>query len=248
MKLKKKYTLPLSFAYKKIWGEYPDGKPVDQLDRFKTRKFNCLANPEMIKQSFFDDYAAFRRIDDSKSKVYYFPPLFQSTYCHVHRETRIPDSLFTSLFDEESFQKLFWLVRGGALLTEDQTWEFTLEAFRRAVPEDWPRNGELNLPMVRLLRIIDGFQKWPTDCRKAEVSRLQKLIDDAPKTNGFEPLINKLGFISSQIATPRLFDLVTDPDVPWSPCRVPEALMPEKVVNDRGGYYAKRLKYVRGGH
>lgn len=61
------------------------------------------------------------------------------THLEVHPGTKIPVSLLSGPFETdegsidmgvEKMQRLFWLVRGGACLQEDQTWEATREGFQ----------------------------------------------------------------------------------------------------------------------
>lgn len=61
------------------------------------------------------------------------------THLEVHPGTKIPTSLLSGPFESdhraidlgvEKMQRLFWLVRGGACLQEDQTWESTRTGFQ----------------------------------------------------------------------------------------------------------------------
>ena len=61
-------------------------------------------------------------------------------HLEVHPGTRIPGDLLSGPFESdggtidvgtEKMQRLFWLVRGGACLQEDQTWEVTREGFKQ---------------------------------------------------------------------------------------------------------------------
>lgn len=61
------------------------------------------------------------------------------THLEVHPGTNIPTSLLSGPFESddgsidvgvEKMQRLFWLVRGGACLQEDQTWEATRAGFQ----------------------------------------------------------------------------------------------------------------------
>lgn len=62
------------------------------------------------------------------------------THLEIHPGTKIPTALLSGPFGSdggaidvgvEKMQRLFWLVRGGACLQEDQTWEATREGFRQ---------------------------------------------------------------------------------------------------------------------
>jgi hypothetical protein len=62
------------------------------------------------------------------------------THLEVHPGTKIPTALLAGPFESdhgaidvgvEKMQRLFWLVRGGTCLQEDQTWEATREGFQR---------------------------------------------------------------------------------------------------------------------
>ncbi|KAG8167738.1 hypothetical protein KVR01_003427 [Diaporthe batatas] len=61
------------------------------------------------------------------------------THLEIHPGTKIPLTLLSGPFESEDgaitlgvekMQRLFWLVRGGACLKEDQTWESTREGFQ----------------------------------------------------------------------------------------------------------------------
>lgn len=62
------------------------------------------------------------------------------THLEIHPGTKIPTTLLSGPFESEDgtitmgvekMQRLFWLVRGGACLQEDQTWEPTREGFQQ---------------------------------------------------------------------------------------------------------------------
>lgn len=62
-----------------------------------------------------------------------------SSHLEVHPGTSIPDDLLSGPFEsedgdvqvgEEKMLRLFWLVRGGACLQQDQMWEVTRQGFR----------------------------------------------------------------------------------------------------------------------
>ncbi|KAK7742877.1 Eisosomes component [Diaporthe eres] len=61
------------------------------------------------------------------------------THLEVHLGTKVPTSLLSGPFESdegsiemgiEKMQRLFWLVRGGACIQEDQTWEATRTGFQ----------------------------------------------------------------------------------------------------------------------
>lgn len=63
-------------------------------------------------------------------------------HLEVHPGARIPVTLLSGPFESddgaitpgaEKMQRLFWLVRGGACLQEDQTWEVTREGFKQVL-------------------------------------------------------------------------------------------------------------------
>ncbi|KAI1779169.1 hypothetical protein F4818DRAFT_403546 [Hypoxylon cercidicola] len=165
--------LNLSLFHSKIWGQFDDST----VNQAKNEIINCLMYPEKVRQCFFDDYAAFRRVEVQKWDISYF---FRNerdimTYCHVHRATRIPDSLLTMPLDDESLQKLFWLLRSGASLAADQTWELTLQTFHYAVPLELPSSGQLNLTVVRILTLLGAFEMWPRHILAQERDRITSL-------------------------------------------------------------------------
>ncbi|KAI1760572.1 hypothetical protein GGR53DRAFT_509143, partial [Hypoxylon sp. FL1150] len=151
---------------------------VSSLDRnfTKSERVNCLLNPQKMTQLFHGDYAAFRRAEHQETPEpsghpFLIEPLMTS-YIHVHRYTRIPDSLFAPPWNEDSLQKLFWLLRSGAQLADDQTWELTLQAFHHAVPLELPDNGQVNLTIVRMLALLEVFEEWPKHILSQERSRI----------------------------------------------------------------------------
>lgn len=120
---------------------------------------------------FQHDYDAFCTQTDHDS-----PPLQAgSSWLEVHHETNIPDELLTGPWNEAATQKLFWLVRAGARLSHDQTWETTLEGYHNATRSSTASNGDtINLPVVRLLLTLGG-DHWPKYVADSELQKLQDM-------------------------------------------------------------------------
>ncbi|KAI1804799.1 hypothetical protein F4811DRAFT_518494 [Daldinia bambusicola] len=159
------------FQHLRIWGD-PDN-PANAMQKDDS----YLVDPQEASRCFFHDYAAFRAI---REHIGYYVRTFAepspSTFLQVHKDTCMPDSLFASPYTDESLQKLFWLVRGGARLSPDQTWELTLQAFRDAVPETLPHAGEVNLIMVRLLFTLGAYRSWPEYVVDEEEDRIHSIL------------------------------------------------------------------------
>ncbi|KAI0848471.1 hypothetical protein F5Y00DRAFT_238409 [Daldinia vernicosa] len=159
---------PFHFQHVRIWGD-PDN-PANIMAKDDSN----VVDSQEASRCFFHDYAAFRAIEEHNG--YYLRTFrnrsIQSTFLQVHKDTRIPDSLFTSPHSDEKIQKLFWLVRGGARLSPDQTWELTLQSFRDAVPETLPHVGKVNITMIRLLYILGAYQTWPEYVSNDETGRM----------------------------------------------------------------------------
>ncbi|OTA54629.1 hypothetical protein K449DRAFT_389084 [Hypoxylon sp. EC38] len=178
-----------------LWGD-PHNERNVKLDP----EDGMLINPKKASDCFWHDYAAFRRIDLLNHEnlewfarerlegnpAYEFQPLLQ-----VHPKTRIPDSLLDpSTWNQEAFQKLFWLVRAGAELSPDQTWEVTLPAFRHIAPMRQsrtslvrtPRPDKVNLAAVRLFDYLEVYDNWPMGTVQEEAriwDREGRLVDYA---------------------------------------------------------------------
>lgn len=105
------------------------------------------------------------------------------SHVEVHPGTYIPDDLLAGPFmdedgnyqiGEEKMRRLFWLVRGGACLQEDQTWEVTLGGFYAMLrmlnvrdpetvdDEDMTRRRQLVWQLYALFSILGVFEyQWP---------------------------------------------------------------------------------------
>lgn len=105
-------------------------------------------------------------------------------HLEVHPGTTIPDALLSGPFEsdvdgsiavgEEKVRRLFWLVRGGARLQEEQTWEVTrdgcnamLELIRGSTSDaisesDAERRMSLAMQFFVLFQVLRVFRKqWP---------------------------------------------------------------------------------------
>ncbi|KAI1662847.1 hypothetical protein F4813DRAFT_342136 [Daldinia decipiens] len=163
---------PFHLQHIRIWGD-PDN-PANAM----TKDYSNIVDSQKASRCFFHDYAAFRTIEEHIGyylRTFYTQPI-NPTFLEVHKDTRIPDSLFTSPYSDDKIQKLFWLVRGGARLSPDQTWELTLQSFRDAVPETLPHVGKVNLTMIRLLYTLGAYQTWPEHVSTDEADRIYSIL------------------------------------------------------------------------
>ncbi|KAI1504995.1 hypothetical protein F5X99DRAFT_405630 [Biscogniauxia marginata] len=144
------------FEHIKIWGD-PESLDTDTL----VETSNSVQGG---RHYFFHDYNAFREVERLNQ-----PDLVAKfrhgqepvAWIEVHPDTRIPDHLLTGPWNEEALQKLFWLVRAGARLSPDQTWELTLQGFQNAVTNTESPTGSLNLTVLRLFDTLKAFETWP---------------------------------------------------------------------------------------
>ncbi|KAI1379858.1 hypothetical protein F4677DRAFT_442054 [Hypoxylon crocopeplum] len=169
---------PFHVQHVRIWGD------PDDLTKAGVADDDVLIDPKKASLCFLHDYAAFRRIelinDEEKDRLKYAGE--DATFFLVHKDTRIPTSLLTSPWDDEVRQKLFWLVRGGARLAEDQTWEDTLQGYHHAVPtfsavdSITPDSITPDHTAVRLLDVLNAFRNWPTSHLMKEFQRIQPAL------------------------------------------------------------------------
>ncbi|KAK9414263.1 hypothetical protein SUNI508_02362 [Seiridium unicorne] len=150
------------FQHQKLWG---DSNSLRKLDDDP----GGFGNFRSARQYFEHDYDAFC------SKVHHDLPALngQPSLIEIHPDTQIPDNLLTGPWDEGATQKLFWLVRAGARLSADQTWETTLEGYHKAIAGNSEfRDGDINLPVIRLILILGG-NHWPQYVADSELAKLQ---------------------------------------------------------------------------
>ncbi|KAI2639405.1 hypothetical protein GGS21DRAFT_429275 [Xylaria nigripes] len=136
---------------------------------------------------FYHDYEAFRNIEQMNSYTAADSYLSErcTTWIEVHRSTQIPDELLTGPWDEKDLQKLFWLIQAGARLSPDQTWELTCEGYREATLDPCSPN----VTVIRILRSLDAFRKWPHHIRVEELFKISNLNPD----NRDDPSIGTVG-------------------------------------------------------
>lgn len=141
---------------------------------------DLLINPKKASLCFYYDWAAFRkieRIESCQRHQMQFMDQVSQTFYHVHPDTRIPESLLLTPWDnEESLQKLFWLVRGGARLSPDQTWELTYVSWQNALsggPHSQTSGSpsNINFTAIRLLDHLGICQDWPRHLLDRETAR-----------------------------------------------------------------------------
>ncbi|KAH8662204.1 hypothetical protein BX600DRAFT_551016 [Xylariales sp. PMI_506] len=188
--------------YRKLWGNdeendngpslaftsnlHPPGTALDLSD-ISTRRY------------FEEDFASFcARLGEELP-----PPGSHRSLIEVHRHTRIPDILLTGPLDKPGTQKLFWLLRAGARLVEDQTWETTLEGYHHALgslTKPLPGNS-INLPVIKMLFLLGG-NHWPSHVAREEFEKLQALRK-APRYGPVNELVEadaKYAVVSSMLA------------------------------------------------
>lgn len=90
-------------------------------------------------------------------------------YTDVHPRTRIPNDLITGPWTIEMEKRLFWLVRGGAQLQSDQTWELTVAGLRSCLPTI---PGRPNVLMLNLLQLPNVIGDWPQSVRDQEAKNV----------------------------------------------------------------------------
>lgn len=152
------------YIHHKLWGD-PDSSNRLQDDPGGIGTFKSAG------AYFQHDYDAFC----SKSGEELSSLSGDASWLEVHRETQIPDHLLTGPWDEEAVQKLFWLVRAGARLSADQTWETTLEGYHNAMAvRSKSPASKINLPVIRLLLTLGGSH-WPEYIAGSEFERLHTL-------------------------------------------------------------------------
>lgn len=121
-----------------------------------------------------------RRLQQVEDEGHYLRALL-GTHLEVHPGTTVPDDLLRGPFEMEEgdvhvglekMQRLFWLVRGGACLQEDQLWEVTREGFREILElvnpaqsgddEHVTRRVELVRRLFVLFGVLGVFKRqWP---------------------------------------------------------------------------------------
>lgn len=106
-----------------------------------------------------------------------------SSHLEVHPGTSIPDDVLSGPFEsedgdvqvgEEKMLRLFWLVRGGSCLQQDQMWEVTRQGFREILQlikgaeagtvkdEEATRRVQLAWRLFALFGVLGVYQnQWP---------------------------------------------------------------------------------------
>ncbi|RYP07443.1 hypothetical protein DL765_009154 [Monosporascus sp. GIB2] len=109
------------------------------------------------ERCFLRHYAAFR----GRERVVDTALLTRSDQvAMVETDTRIPDALLAGPWDEEALKKLYWLVRAGVRVQDDQTWELTYPGFRLAV-EDGLRDDGFGMSVLALFKHLGVWLSWP---------------------------------------------------------------------------------------
>ncbi|KAI1329959.1 hypothetical protein F5Y16DRAFT_396825 [Xylariaceae sp. FL0255] len=131
-----------------------------------------ISHASEARHYFYSDFESWKRYYGSSYKGKGWEkrtrrPIGKGTWVEVHADTRIPDSLLSGPWDDRRLQKLFWMMRAGARLTEDQ-WEATREGWRQAT-------ADVNNPNHYVVSIFDqlgAFDAWPEHVKEAEHQRL----------------------------------------------------------------------------
>lgn len=94
----------------------------------------------------------------------------------VHPKTRIPEELITGPWNEEQQKRLFWLSRGGMLITHNEfpvpSWETKLELLRNAVVNA----TQPNIIAINCLLGAWCFQDLPAEVVKKAIGDLDRRI------------------------------------------------------------------------
>lgn len=163
----RRYARNLAFEYFPLWGN--PTRPISYMGS------NDTVGISRIKESrcyFYHDYSAFRNVEHQSAyseEAEYRLAHRPNTWIEVHRLTKIPDSLISGPWDEGSLQKFFWLVRAGARLSPDQTWEVTREGFLNAIADRYAPN----MTAIRLLHSLGAFQDWPKYVKEEEFDKIE---------------------------------------------------------------------------
>ncbi|ETS78485.1 hypothetical protein PFICI_10547 [Pestalotiopsis fici W106-1] len=166
-----KYARDRFYQHQKLWGDPPstfDADSQDQLPEEDEADAGGIGSFTSASRYFEHDYAAFAAQAERGDPL---PALDDEwSWIEVHRETQIPDGLLTGpSWDDAAMRKLFWLVRAGARLSSDQTWETTLEGYHNAMKSTG--DDHVNLLVIRLLLTLAG-DHWPAHIASAELDKL----------------------------------------------------------------------------
>ncbi|KAI1111853.1 hypothetical protein F5Y14DRAFT_288181 [Nemania sp. NC0429] len=176
------------FEHLSLWG-----KPIEPISYTGSGVTVGISHIKEARCYFYHDYHAFRNVEKQNDYAGGLPfrlDNFARSWVQVHRFTEIPEDLLTGPWDEGSLQKLFWLVQAGARLSAHQTWEVTLEGFHNAISDKYAPN----LTVLRLLRFLDAFMKWPKHVRLEEFHKLDAIMPSL-KTNDNTALHAKYTYI-----------------------------------------------------
>lgn len=170
-------------------------------------------------------------------------PLRENTYrlramlgmhLEVHPGARIPGDILSGPFESddgavdvgvEKMLRLFWLVRGGACLQEDQTWEVTREGFKQILrlikadgkpasdddddEDDTNTNANKDtnerlelaariLALFNLLGVFDTQVNWPRYIVQTSLAQVTSLIPRAAPGSRQEALLGEVAALLRQ--------------------------------------------------
>lgn len=139
------------FQHQWFWGGDEASSNMIPREQEDTGGYNNVNKP--AREYFLHDYDAFcsRALEESLLRQF-----IGVGYLEVHPDIEIPEELLTGPWNEEATQKLFWLFRAGARLSDNQTWELTFEGYQRAMSGAIP-----NLRIIRILDMFGSFNTWP---------------------------------------------------------------------------------------
>ncbi|KAK3393095.1 hypothetical protein B0H63DRAFT_9933 [Podospora didyma] len=115
-----------------------------------------------VKNCFNEDWEEFKMIHQlTRYDFRFFVKHIQcnSSFLEIHPLTRIPNLLLTGPFDWEKAKWLYWLIRAGARLSHEQTWELTIRGYESFMKLDDPALALHLLPMFFRLGVF-GLH-WP---------------------------------------------------------------------------------------
>ncbi|KAI1077041.1 hypothetical protein F5B20DRAFT_303646 [Whalleya microplaca] len=164
----RRYAKNRPYHHVKIW----DNAGVSTSDDATEDSSNNTGDVKKASHYFFHDFVAFRRV---LTETGIRRENNTRTLIEVHRDTRVPDALLSGPWDAAALQKFFWLVRAGARLSPDQTWEVTLQCYHDAITDTTPPTGDVNLTVIRLLDTMEAFNAWPKHVVVEEYERAERI-------------------------------------------------------------------------
>ncbi|ROW16529.1 hypothetical protein VPNG_02836 [Cytospora leucostoma] len=125
-------------------------------------------------------------------------------HLEVHPGAKIPMDLLSGPFESEDgvidmgtekMHRLFWLVRGGACLQEDQTWEVTRNGFKQILQLELAARL---LTLFDLLGVFDTQLHWPRYIVQTSLAQVSALIPRAGPSSRREALLGGVAALLRQ--------------------------------------------------